>query len=139
MNVNPFVSLEHALNPITPDKAPDVGLLVQDWDENVDNVAEQIIRTGKSLMIIPVNSAVSTESQENGIVLEDPIPDAALPDTLFYYKGLPPDASEGIPVLTVEEGKVKVSHEGRVKELAEALGLLKDDDDVNDPGDHEYR
>ncbi|MCY1290956.1 hypothetical protein D9M68_20270 [compost metagenome] len=135
--MNPFVSLEEALNPIGTDKAPDVGLLVHDWDENVNDVAAQIYNAGRSVTIIPTSSATSSmESSVNGIIKEDKIHMGVMPATLFYYKGLPEDAQEGIPVLTVENGKVQVSHEGRVKELAEALGLLEDRDDT---GDHEYR
>lgn len=138
MKTNPFVSLENALNPITPDKAPDVGLLVHDWDENVNDAAAQIYNSGRSVTIIPTSSATaSMETSVNGIIKEDPIHLGVMPATLFYYKGLPENAIEGIPVLTVENGKVQVSHEGRVKELAEALGLL-DEEDMH-ANDHEYR
>ncbi|MNI85704.1 hypothetical protein D3C73_1427250 [compost metagenome] len=68
---------------------------------------------------------------------KDPEPDGREPAMIFYYKGVPEDGSEGIPVLVAEDGKVKVSVEGRMKELAEHLGLLEDPD--NDSGDHEYR
>jgi hypothetical protein len=137
MKTNPFVSLENALNPITPDKAPDVGLLVHDWDENVNDAAAQIIEAGRSVVIIPTSSATpSMEEEANGVIGFDIVPHGIMPSTLFYYKGLPEDLQEGIPVLSVEAGKVRVTQEGRVKELAEALGLLEDNDNATD---HEYR
>lgn len=142
---NFLVSLEQVLSPGGEPKSPTVGLLIQDWDENVTGVADKIIELGHNVLLIPNGGdRPSNEDllgnfigngQPQGMV--DDKPHHVEPQVLYYYKGLPDDATEGIPVLTVEEGKVKVSHEGRVKELAEALGMLDDDDDRM--SDHEYR
>jgi len=144
--MNPFVSLEEALTPMMPVKSPDVGIFVEDFDENFNGVVSQFTAAGRTVEVIPVQTQDGVKpsfedlyrgdytgnGQPAAMVEGEP---AGLP-TLYYYKGKPEDESIGIPVLYVEEGKVKVSSEGRVKELAEELGLLDTDDQV---GDHEYR
>ncbi|QTH80318.1 hypothetical protein PA10_00118 [Pseudomonas phage pPa_SNUABM_DT01] len=161
--MNLFVSLEEVLSPIGEPKAPTVGLLVQDWDENVTGVAEQVVNLGYGVQLIPAGAKYSPEGighttmtksakektpqsiserrEDHGDEGDNDVPDPRnfphQPQVLFYYKGKPEDAAEGIPVLVAEDGKVKVSVEGRVKELAEYLGMLEEND--NDPGDHEYR
>lgn len=136
--MNPFVSLEEALTPMMPVKSPDVGIFVEDFDENFNGVVSQFTAAGRTVEVIPVQTQdgvkPSFEDLYRGDYTGNGQP-AGLP-TLYYYKGKLEDESIGIPVLYVEEGKVKVSSEGRVKELAEELGLLDTDDQV---GDHEYR
>ncbi|MNZ13947.1 hypothetical protein D3C78_308570 [compost metagenome] len=135
--MNIFASLEDVLSPVGESKTPVVGLLVQDWDENLKGVAEQVVDLGYGVQLIPTGGKAAMEDLPNGIVTPDPIIPGHQPQVLFYYKGKPEDASEELPVLVVDSGKVQVTLEGRVKELAEYLGLLEDAD--NDPRDHEYR
>lgn len=135
--MNVFASLEETLSPHGEPKAPVVGMMIEDWDENVQDTAGKIVNLGYAVNLIPKGVSYSGESSVNGIVKEDPVPDGQEPQVLFYYKGKPEDAQEGIPVLIAEDGNVKVSVEGKVKELAEYLGMIKDADD--DTSDHEYR
>lgn len=146
---NLFVSFEDAVAPIATGVSPSVGLIVQDVDQDLALAVNQIINTtGKAVQLIPgpefkaAMEARIQDEEDTEIEIGDgspyPMmdPSEGKPMSLFYYKGVPEDVTHGIPVLHVEDGKVKVSHEGRVKELAEALGLLDDDDQI---GDHEYR
>lgn len=135
--MNIFASLEETLSPAGEPKAPVIGLMVEDWDENVTDVAGKLVNMGYAVNTIPKGVAYSAESSVNGIVTEDPVPHGQEPQILFYYKGKPEDAQEGIPILVAEDGKVKVSVEGKMKELAEYLGMIEDAD--NDTSDHEYR
>lgn len=135
--MNIFASLEETLSPHGEPKAPVVGLMIEDWDENVTDVAGKLVNMGYAVNTIPKGVAYSSESANNGIVEPDPIPKGQAPEILFYYKGKPENAQEGIPVLVAEDGNVKVSVEGKMKELAEYLGMIKDAD--NDNSDHEYR
>lgn len=135
--MNIFASLEETLSPVGEPKAPVVGLMIEDWDENVTDVAGKLVNLGYAVQTIPKGVAYSAESFVNGIVKEDPVPKGQVPQVLFYYKGKPEDVSDGIPVLVAVDGNVKVSVEGKMKELAEYLGMIKDADDDN--SDHEYR
>lgn len=133
--MNIFASLEEVLSPHGEPKGPVVGLMVQDWDENVTDVAGSLVNLGYAVKTIP-GTKVSNEDSNNGIVTPDHVEQGHEPQILFYYKGVPEDAREGIPVLVAEDGKVKVSIEGKMKELAEYMGMLRDADDKSD---HEYR
>lgn len=135
--MNIFASLEETLSPVGEPKAPVIGMMVQDWDENVQDTAGKLVNMGYAVQTIPSGVSYSGEAANNGIVTEDPVPRGQEPQVLFYYKGKPDDASEGIPILVVEDGNVKVSIEGKMKELAEYMGMIKDADD--DTSDHEYR
>ncbi|MNR98610.1 hypothetical protein D3C72_298200 [compost metagenome] len=135
--MNIFASLEETLSPVGEPKAPVVGLMIEDWDENVTDVAGKLVDMGYAVQTIPKGVSYSGESANNGIVEADPVPKGQVPQVLFYYKGKPEDASDGIPVLVAEDGNVKVSVEGKMKELAEYMGMIKDADD--DTSDHEYR
>lgn len=135
--MNIFASLEETLSPVGEPKAPVIGMMVEDWDENVQDTAGKLVNMGYAVQTIPSGVSYSGEAANNGIVTADPVPHGQEPQVLFYYKGKPEDASEGIPVLVVEDGNVKVSVEGKMKELAEYLGMIKDADD--DTSDHEYR
>lgn len=127
--MNVFISLEDVLSPGGESKAPAIGMMVHDWDENVSDMAGKIVDLGYTVSAIPSGLSYSGESSVNGIVEEDPVPKGRKPLSMFYYKGKPKDVVDDIPVLTLEDGKVMVSTEGRVKELAEHLGMLADDDD----------
>jgi hypothetical protein len=72
-------------------------------------------------------------------VKEDPVPNGQEPQVLFYYKGKPEDVTDSIPVLVADNGNVKVSVEGKMKELAEYMGMIEDADNANSEGDHEFR
>ncbi len=125
--MNITVSLEEVLAPVGESSAPEVGLMIGDWDENTWGVIDQIVTTGHSVRIVSSSREVTMESINPLTKINEP-DDAEPqddPQVIFYYKGKGPDAVlEGIPVLTVMEGKVQVSHEGRMKELAEFLGML---------------
>jgi len=131
---NLFASLEELLAPVGEPAAPLVGLMVEDWDENVSGVTGAIVELGYNVQVLP-GRQVSQEqdASDNGMVPENEYVSGADPQVLFYYKGKPEDVSDEIPVLIVEQGKVKVSQEGKMKELAEYLGLLDNE------GEHEYR
>lgn len=145
MKDNLFVSFEQALTPVGEPSAPKVGLLVSDFDANLGAAVSQLTDAGRTVELIPLVDGVRPAMEDDlykGDYTGNGQPAAmeegahVEPQTLFYYKGKPEDANEGIPVLMVMDGKVQVSHEGRVKELAEALGMLDDDDRQHD---HEYR
>jgi len=138
--MNVFASLEEVLSPGGDAKSPSIGLVVEDWDENLTGVVGQIVSLGRNVQLLPANT-LSMEDEPNGIIENEPVIPGHAGSTLFYYKGVPKDMAEGIPILIIDDAKVKVSHEGRVKELAEYLGLLDDDkiDDVSVMTDHEYR
>lgn len=134
--MNLFASLEDILAPAGEPKAPQVGIMVQDWDENLMQAAGQIVDLGYTVTVWPQHAIVSTEAQDasnNGIVPESQVTTGHIPQTLYYYKGKPEDAAEEIPVLVVEEGKVKVSTEAGLIDLVEHFKPVRDD------GDHEYR
>lgn len=135
--MNIFASLEETLSPVGEPKAPVVGMRVEDWDENLSKVTGALVDLGYAVQTIPKTGTVSMEESNNGIVTADAVPDSATPQVLFYYKGKPEDAAEGIPILVAEDGNVKVSVEGKMKELAEYMGMIEDAD--NDTSDHEYR
>lgn len=134
--MNPFASLESILSPQGEPEAPSIGLMVEDWDANLRHDLQQIVDTGYQVVVIPIGSTSLEELSDNTIVngVDYSAPKVANedPQVLFYYKGKPENAAEGIPVLIVEEGKVKVDMEGRVKELAEHLGLLDEEFDYVD-------
>ena len=136
--MNPFASLESILSPQGEPEAPSIGLLVEDWDENLRHDVQQIVDTGYQVVVIPTSSTSMEvkSADEEQMGTGDPVSMIELdhhePRVLFYYKGKPENAAEGIPVLIVEEGKVKVDMEGRVKELAEHLGLLDEEFDYVD-------
>jgi len=132
---NIVASLEDVLAPVGEPKSPVVGLQVGDWDENLPAVTGAIANAGFAVSINPAG-VVSTEAAVNGIVTPDEVPDGVQPQAMFIYKGKPEDASESIPIIVADNGKVQVSVEGKMKELAEFLGQLRDPDYVND---HEYR
>jgi len=124
---NVFVSLEDVLAPIGESKAPVVGMQVGDWDDSFMSTVNQIVDLGYAIKVIPTGSAVSAEALNPLTKVMEPDDGEPMsePQVVFYYKGKgAEDILEGIPVLTVSEGKVQVSHEGRVKELAEYLGML---------------
>lgn len=135
MVMNLFASLEDILSPVGEPKAPVVGLVVNDWDENVMQVAGQFIESGRNVLFMPGHTAVVSQEQDagnNGLIPERDIVTGRIPQSLYYYKGRPEDASEEIPVLVVEEGKVKVQTDEGIVSLEEHLARL-------DEGDHEYR
>ncbi len=135
--MNLFVSLENILAPIGDQEAPQVGLLVEDWDENLMPTVGQFVDLGYSIHVIPLSSTSVESINPLTLIDEQPLEPASHPQVLFYYKGKPEDSQDEIPVLVAAEGKVQVSHEGRMKELAEYLGLLNDD--RVRITDHEYR
>lgn len=137
--MNIFASLEETLSPHGEPKAPIVGLMVEDWDENVQDAAGALVNLGYAVQTIPKTQSYSAESFVNGIVKEDPVPDGQVPQVLFYYKGKPEDVTDSIPVLVADNGNVKVSVEGKMKELAEYMGMIEDADNANSEGDHEFR
>ena len=134
--MNPFASLESILSPQGEPEAPSIGLLVEDWDENLRHDVQQIVDTGYQVVVIPTGTTSMESDDEEQMGTGEPVSTIELdhhePQVLFYYKGKPENAAEGIPVLIVEEGKVKVDMEGRVKELAEHLGLLDEEFDYVD-------
>lgn len=130
-SMNPFVSLEDILSPHGEPKAPVIGLMVEDWDVNLKQDVEHLVNLGHSVMILPINTSVEGFIGDGNPMGYDKVVGEHEPQVLFYYKGRPEDASESIPVLMVEEGRVKVDMEGRMKELAEVLGLLEDSDHVD--------
>ncbi len=133
--MNLFASLEDILSPVGEPKAPVVGLVVNDWDENVMQAAGQFIESGRNVLFMPGHTAVVSQEQDagnNGLIPERDIVTGRIPQSLYYYKGRPEDASEEIPVLVVEEGKVKVQTDEGIVSLEEHLARL-------DEGDHEYR
>lgn len=133
--MNLFASLEDILSPAGEPKAPVVGLVVNDWDENVMQAAGQFIESGRNVLFMPGHNPVVSQEQDagtNGMIPERDIITGRIPTSLYYYKGRPEDASEEIPVLVVEEGKVKVQTDEGVVSLEEHLSRL-------DEGDHEYR
>jgi hypothetical protein len=137
--MNYFASLEDILSPIGEPKAPIVGLLVQDWDENVTLTAGRIAELGYAAQVLPLGAQVSQEqnASNNGIVPDNEVTRDPQPQVLFYYKGKPENAAEGIPVLVINEGKVKVSIEERLIELREHLTAIGVNPRVD--GDHEFR
>jgi len=137
--MNYFASLEDILSPIGEPKAPIVGLLVQDWDENVTLTAGRIAELGYAAQVLPLGAQVSQEqnASNNGIVPDNEVTRGPQPQVLFYYKGKPENAAEGIPVLVINEGKVKVSIEERLIELREHLTAIGVNPRVD--GDHEFR
>lgn len=138
MVMNLFASLEDILSPVGEPKAPVVGLIVNDWDENVMQAAGQFIESGRNVLFMPGHNPVVSQEQDagtNGMIPERDIITGRIPTSLYYYKGRPEDASEEIPVLVVEEGRVKVSTEGGMVDLTEHLTVYTGRGD----GDHEFR
>lgn len=135
MLANIVASLEDVLAPAGEPASPIVGLQVSDWDENVGAITGAITKEGFAVSLNP-KGVVALEAANNGIVTPDEVPRGIPGAAMFVYKGEPEDASEAIPIFVADNGKVQVSVEGKMKELAEFLGQLRDPDYVND---HEYR
>jgi hypothetical protein len=128
--MNLFASLEDILAPAGEPKAPQVGIMVQDWDENLMQAAGQIVDLGYNVTVWPQHAIVSVEAQDasnNGIVPESQVTPGHTPQTLYYYKGKPENVAEHLPVLVVEEGKVKVSTEDGLVDLEEHFKTVRDD------------
>lgn len=141
--MNLFASLEDILAPIGEPKSPVVGLMVEDWDENLGAAAGQLVDEGYAVKImdhgqvLPMGKPSQEQNaSDNGIVPDNEIPHDPEPQVLFYYKGVPEDASQGIPILVAEDGKVQVSHEGQMSELRDYLRTVHG---KGSDGDHEYR
>lgn len=102
-----YVSLEELLSPIGEPEGPAVGLVVDDWDDNLRSVGIKVVDAGYALQVI-----------ERGEYSAEAMVARGMSQTFFYGDDV---GDLGIPVLKVDQGNVIVTEDGVERELEHYL------------------
>ena len=71
MTMNIFASLEDVLSPVGEPKAPVVGMMVDDWDENTQDALGKLVNMGYAVNVNPTNVTYSHEDIGSGIIEDE--------------------------------------------------------------------
>lgn len=108
MTMNIFASLEDVLSPVGEPKAPVVGMMVDDWDENTQDALGKLVNMGYAVNVNPTNVTYSHEDIGSGIIEDEIVPRSKQVITV-YYKNKPQNVIDNTPVITYEDNAFMLS------------------------------